>query len=322
MTDAPNTRRYGDAVARSLGLGDAPLLTTKTMRTSQIGMSRISCGVGTIGMTPHIPAEDTYIAAVYLTSLPHHELWSRGKRAISQGYAANAMRIVNLEAEYSAYIASPHEAVGFYIPRSVLNEFGEETSGRIPHLSCPPGLIDPVIANLAQALLPAFERPDEYPSIFTDHIALAVLTHLAHRYGRMQHGARVAARKGLSLLQERRAKEYLVANISGDVLLADVAKECGLSRGHFITAFAQTTGLTPHRWLQMHRLQRAKTLLLESSIPIAEIAVLCGFADQSHLTRVFSRHAATTPAAWRRTHQGRSLHSRLYASPEDAFPKV
>jgi AraC-like DNA-binding protein len=308
-------------VARSLGLGEAPLLTTRMMRKSQIGMSRISCGAGTIGMTPRIPAEDTYIAAVYLTALPHHELWSRGKRAISQGYAANAMRIVNLEAEYSAYIASPHEAVGFYIPRSILNEFSDETGGRTPHLSCPPGLVDPVIANLAQALLPAFERPDEYPSIFTDHIALAVLSHLTHRYGGVQHGDRMAARKGLSLSQERRAKEYLAANVAGDVLLADVAKACGLSRGHFIAAFSQTTGLTPHRWLQMHRLQRAKSLLLESSIPIAEIAVLCGFADQSHLTRIFSRHTADTPAAWRRAHQGGSLRGRAHSSLEDEFPK-
>ncbi len=301
-------RRYGDAVAHSLGLDDAPLLSTRTLRKSQIGMARISCGVGTIGMTPQIPAEDTFIAAVYLTPLEHHELWSNGKRTIAQGYAANSMRIVNLEAEYSALITCAHEAACFYIPRTVLNDFTDETGGRVGRLSCPPGIIDPVIANLVQALLPAFERPEEFPSIFTDHVALAVLAHLARRYGGLVAGRTGAIRGGLSLMQERRAKEYLAANITGNVLLADVARACGLSRSYFIGAFAQTTGLTPHKWLQRYRLQKARTLLLESSISIAEIAVICGFADQSHLTRNFTRATGSSPAAWRRAHQGRSPH--------------
>jgi len=303
-------RRYGDAVAHSLGLDNAPLLSTRTLRKSQIGMARISCGVGTIGMTPRIPAEDTFIAAVYLTPLAHHELWSNGKRAIAQGYAANSMRIVNLEAEYSAYITSAHEAACFYIPRAALKDFGDETGDRAGRLSCPPGIIDPVISSLVQALLPAFERPQEFPAIFTDHVALAVLAHLVNRYGSVVPGRTRSIRRGLSLMQERRAKEYLAANISGNVLLADVARVCGLSRSYFISAFAQTTGLTPHKWLQRHRLQKARTLLLESSISIAEIAVVCGFADQSHLTRNFTQATGTSPAAWRRAHQGRQQHPR------------
>ncbi|WP_354107997.1 AraC family transcriptional regulator [Bradyrhizobium sp. LB14.3] len=76
---------------------------------------------------------------------------------------------------------------------------------------------------------------------------------------------------------------------TGDILVADVAKACGFSRGHFTRSFRITTGMTPHKWLLLRRIQHAKTLLLESSITAAEIAVICGFADQSHLTRVFTR---------------------------------
>jgi AraC family transcriptional regulator len=300
-----DNRRFGDAIVRSHGLGDAPLLTTKTLLQSQIGMFRISCGSGNIGMTARIPAEDTFIAAVHLTDVEHHELWSRGKPVISQGYVANSMRIVNLEAEFSAKIVSPHEAAGFYIPRSTLIGFGEETGCRVPHLESTPGILDPVIANLTHALLPAFRKPEEFPSIFVDHVALAILSRLTHEYGGVQSPRREAACGGLSLLQQRRAKEYLAANVAGDVLLADVAKACGLSRGHFAASFARSTGLTPHKWLQRYRLQKAQTMLLECSIPIAEIAILCGFADQSHLTRVFTRHVGMSPAVWRREHQGR-----------------
>jgi transcriptional regulator GlxA family with amidase domain len=62
--------------------------------------------------------------------------------------------------------------------------------------------------------------------------------------------------------------------------------------------------MTPHKWLQLRRIQQAKTLLLESSIATAEIAVICGFADQSHLTRVFTRIVGTPPSGWRREHKG------------------
>ena len=297
-------RQYEDAVAHSLGSDEARLLSARTLRGSQIGMARISSDAARTGRTPRIPIEDTFIAVVHLTPLDH-ELSSSGKRAIAQDFAAQSMRIVNLEAEYAALIASAREAVCFYISRVALNAFTDETGSRVGRLSCPPGIIDPVIANLVQALLPTFERPREFPSIFTDHIGSAVLAHLVHRYGDIAAGHPRAIRGGLSLVQERRAKEYLMARISGNVLLADVARSCGLSRGYFISAFAQTTGLTPHKWLQRYRLQKSRTLLLESSISIAEIAVMCGFADQSHLTRTFTQAVGTSPAAWRRAHSPR-----------------
>jgi AraC-like DNA-binding protein len=103
----------------------------------------------------------------------------------------------------------------------------------------------------------------------------------------------------------RRAKEILVANSSGQILLADVARECGLSRQYFTKAFKATTGLAPHRWLQQHRIDRAKQFLSGASLPIADIAIQCGFADQSHLTRVFGRIVGTSPAQWRRDRPSR-----------------
>jgi AraC family transcriptional regulator len=58
--------------------------------------------------------------------------------------------------------------------------------------------------------------------------------------------------------------------------------------------------MPPHRWLLMQRVKRAKELLRGTRTPIAEIAVTYGFADQSHLTRVFSKVFRVSPGAWRR----------------------
>jgi AraC family transcriptional regulator len=299
-----NSRRvYGDAIAHSLGLADAPTIFTKSLKKSQVGMSRLSIGAKHLGMTPRIPSEDTFIVAMYLTDVRHHELWRRGRPFLMQGYAANAIRIVNLVEEFSALIACPHETIVFYIPRAVMNEFTDDAgSRRIANLACTPGIIDPIVVQLATALLPAFERPHEASSLFVDHVALAICAHLAHSYGGFRPpDPHLAGR--LAPYQAKRAKDFLANHCADQISLKDVAQECGLSRGYFTEAFRVTTGLTPHQWLQQYRIDKAKAMLLESSTPIADIAIACGFADQSHLTRIFSRFVGSSPAAWRRRHR-------------------
>jgi AraC family transcriptional regulator len=293
-------REFGDAVAHSLGLHDVPVLRTQVLQQSHIGISRLSIGTDRLGMTPQIPPEDVFIIAMYLTAVPHHELWSRGRPVISQGYAPDSMRIVNLVEEYSARITCPHETLVLYVPRGVVNDFTEETgTRRVSHFICRPGIIDPVMVHLASVLLPAFQRPSEASKLFIDHVTLAMLTHLCGSYGGARPGPPFS-KGGMTRLQANRAKEFLAAHCADDVSLHDAARACGLSRGHFTKAFRVSTGLTPHQWLQRHRIDKAKRELLNPARSIADIATSCGFADQSHLTRVFSRLVGDSPAAWRR----------------------
>ncbi|GGF04574.1 transcriptional regulator [Aliidongia dinghuensis] len=301
---AAGSRAYGDTIARSLGLKDMPALRTRSLTGAQIGITRVSCSAAEAGMTPGVPAEDTFIVALYLTALPHHELWSRGRKAFSQGYRQNAMRIVNLEAEYSALITAAHETIYFYIPRASLDGFAAEAGlPRIANLACEPGLVDPVVANISAALLPAFRAPEQTSTLFLDQMALALCAHAAGRYGANEL-PRTLLRGRLTLRTERIAKEFMAARLADDVSIADVAAACGLSRGHFLRAFKTTTGTTPHQWLQAYRVERAKALLLDPASSLAEVALKCGFADQSHLTRVFAKITGKPPGAWRREYQG------------------
>jgi AraC family transcriptional regulator len=293
-------RNYGDAVAHSHGIGDAPALVSSTLRSARMAVTKIAMGNEHVGMKAPIPPEDTFIAALYLSDVPYNELWKRGRPYLKQGYTANALRIVNLESEYSSFVACPHQALSFYIPRASFEMLTEDGACSPATLLCPPGIVDPVIAHLGRALIPALEQPAEASSLFVDHAFLAILAHLAHRYGGM--AAPESRRRGLSIRQERRAKEYLASRFGEEVALADVANACGLSRDYFIRAFRRAIGLTPHRWLQRYRIARAKDMLLFSQFAIAEIAIRCGFADQSHLTRTFRALEGTSPAVWRRQH--------------------
>ncbi len=85
-----------------------------------------------------------------------------------------------------------------------------------------------------------------------------------------------------------------------EISLVRLANECKLSLSHFARAFKQSAGQPTHRWLLQQRLDKAKELLLNSSLPLADIALACGFSEQSHFTRVFNKKVGTTPGAWRR----------------------
>jgi AraC family transcriptional regulator len=98
----------------------------------------------------------------------------------------------------------------------------------------------------------------------------------------------------------RHTEQVLRESLDGEITLAHLAGECRLSVAHFARAFKQTTGQTPHRWLLERRVEHAKGLLLTSALPLAKVAAACGFADQAHFTRVFSRIVGTGPGAWRR----------------------
>ncbi|WP_457831280.1 helix-turn-helix transcriptional regulator, partial [Staphylococcus aureus] len=77
--------------------------------------------------------------------------------------------------------------------------------------------------------------------------------------------------------------------------IAQVAQECRLTPSHFARAFRRSTGLAPHGYLMQLRLEEAKKLLLQPHLPLVDIALICGFGDQSHFTRVFGRLTGATP---------------------------
>jgi AraC-like DNA-binding protein len=112
------------------------------------------------------------------------------------------------------------------------------------------------------------------------------------------------ARGGLAPWQVRRACELLEADLGGKISLQQIAAEFGLSVSHFSRAFRVSAGLPPHQWLLRQRVNEAKRLMAARDTSLAEIAVSAGFANQSHLTRVFSSVVGISPGAWRKEARG------------------
>ena len=72
-----------------------------------------------------------------------------------------------------------------------------------------------------------------------------------------------------------------------------------MSPYHFLRLFKESMGLTPYRYVIERRVERARELLRRSSLPISEVALSCGFTDQSHLSWHFKRLVGLTPKAFR-----------------------
>ena len=97
----------------------------------------------------------------------------------------------------------------------------------------------------------------------------------------------------------RRVSEYIEAHLSEELSVEMLANQAYLSPFHFARAFKAATGTTPHRYLTDRRIERAKALIAEGRLPLAEIAHVCGFSSQAHFTRWFKRIVGTTPGAYR-----------------------
>jgi len=202
---------------------------------------------------------------------------------------------------YRADMQSGFDFVLLEISHPALERAIDEKQGpRVGGLVDVAGARDDVLAHLASALTPALERPAEVSQLFIDQIGVAMTSYLVDNYGRGATATRPRTNRLLSRSHEARVKEMLRSKMNGGISIAEIADACNLSRSYFIHAFRETTGQTPHQWLIAQRIERAQALLMDFERPLVEIATACGFADQSHFTRVFSQYTGKPPGAWRR----------------------
>ncbi len=109
-------------------------------------------------------------------------------------------------------------------------------------------------------------------------------------------------RGGLSPRHLRRASDFIMEHLAEDICLDDLAGLTGLSCKHFVRAFKCSTGLPPHQYLIARRIEAAKRHLADGKASLADIALQCGFADQSHFTAAFRKAVGVPPGTWRREH--------------------
>ncbi|MFT4067256.1 helix-turn-helix domain-containing protein [Paraburkholderia sp.] len=226
-----------------------------------------------------------------------------------------------------------------YIMPAGYDSTWEGNSGRTVRLRIPPVLVDraagqlghhrvhveirnvflvrdPVIEQLAQSLLMEMNR-ETHPAqvLIADSISNALAAHLLRSYSAFGTPERTLDRS-LSKLEIARLTEFIEDNLDRPICLDDLANLANVSRFHLSRLFKRTVGVTAICFVEQCRIRRAQALIAETSLPLAEIALETGFADQSHFTRRFHRHVGCTPAVFARE-QGRRRTARRSARSAD-----
>lgn len=159
--------------------------------------------------------------------------------------------------------------------------------------------VDPAIHQTAMAIAAEAARGGAGSKLLIDSLSSQLSVHILRAHADVVFRESTES-DGLTFAQERTVRDYIHAHLSETISLQNLADAARLSRYHFARRFRQSTGTSPHEFVLRQRVEHAKTMLSRTSTPLLDVAVrCCGFADQSHLTRVFKKHVGTTPGRYR-----------------------
>ncbi len=156
---------------------------------------------------------------------------------------------------------------------------------------------DPHVEQITQLLRLEMESGAPQGGLYAETLASALSVRLLQReHDTVRLPILPPAAKVRTELQ--RAVAFIQDNLASELSLDAIAREAGLSPYHFARLFAEAFGVAPHQYVIQARIERAKTLITQSRLPLGEAAHFVGFSDQSHFTRHFKRLVGMTPRAF------------------------
>ncbi len=158
-------------------------------------------------------------------------------------------------------------------------------------------LRDPLVEHLCFALKAELETAAPFGRLYAESLGLALAAQLVRGYAEV---VRRCDERGLSPRRLQRVTDYVAANVALDLTLADLAAVAGVSPSHLTVLFKRATGLSVHQYILRKRVEHAVALVRRDEYPLCDVALLAGFANQSHMARAMRRFAGVTPGELRR----------------------
>jgi AraC-like DNA-binding protein len=302
---------YGGQMARYFRLGKAPSLVISPLSKAPIVITRLTSQNGIPEQTASIPSEKALVVSVHLTPACDQgcDIWVDDRHSRITTWAAGGVGIYDLESNPRTRHRGAVDWVHYHVPRSTLDEFTDDVEiPSIESLRCQHGTVDPVLHHKTQMILPSLAAPEVFSELFLDYFRLLFCAHVTQRYASSRE-AMTTYRGGLAPWQKRRAAELLRENLDGQIGLANLAHECGLSVSHFTRSFKRSFGTSAHHYLILQRIELAKSLLTSSASALSDVALQAGFSDQASFSRTFKAVVGIPPGHWRR--RAVNSHPRL-----------
>ena len=184
---------------------------------------------------------------------------------------------------------------------AVLRQLGEDDLEHLnDQLSTEIGVDDPPTRQALAAILQEIENPSEHTGLYVEAFLTLTLIRLMRqqlkRTGRLPHGY---VRGGLANWRLKRALQFIEKSSGRMPALSEIANAVHLHQASFCRAFKQSTGLTPHHYLLVQRVNRAKEMMKDPDRSLTDIAFACGFSSSSQFSVVFKRIVGKSPRKFR-----------------------
>lgn len=220
-----------------------------------------------------------------------------GRRGFDLRPGSMVVAPTNIACDYEKY--GDCETLVLGLPKSRVSALAEQATGQtLTHLGrCHEFFQDPLVEVLCQRLWQEAVDDNPYGKLFVDQAVDTILTALLVRCGRkLPEPKRPSPLSGERL---QRVVVYISEHLADTLTLAELAAVAHMSEFHFARVFKLATGAAPHQYLIARRVDRAKQLIGEGRMPLAQVASAVGFSSQSHLSRHFKTHAGCSPAQYR-----------------------
>lgn len=151
-------------------------------------------------------------------------------------------------------------------------------------------LRDAQLAHIAWALEAEREAGSPNGRLYAESLGTAMALHLLGRYS-----VEGKVRAGMAPVQLKRVQAHIEEHLDGDLSLPALAAVACSSASHFKVLFRRTLGTPVHEYVMRRRVERARILLTGGGIPASEVALMSGFAHQSHMARHMRKVLGVTP---------------------------
>ena len=208
-----------------------------------------------------------------------------------------------LPQKYSAFNAweTTDENILFLVQPNFLTRVAEQTECLNPaRIELRPIVIgrDPIIEQIARSFLGEMQTEGLGGRLYSETLATQLAIHLLRQYCAFDIKLK-QYNGGLSPRKLQTVIDYIETNLEEKIGLDALAKITQTSPYHFSRLFKQSTGITPYQYVIQQRIELGKQLLKKEELPIAEIAIMCGFANQSSFATAFRRLVGITPRNYR-----------------------
>jgi AraC family transcriptional regulator len=224
-----------------------------------------------------------------------------GDQAMTKDVAGDAVTIAPAALTRRASVARPHELTAIFLDPLVFSEIAHaETGAHHPEIMPQFGIADPLIRSLGMTLDAEMRCSNPRPAFYAERLASTLASHIVVRYS--GHVCREMRSLGAHWTQLRRCIEHIHANIDQPLPLDHLAMLAGMSKFHFAKSFRQAMGIPPHQYLVQARMEKARGLLGDEMMSLAQIASRVGYSDAGQFASQFRKRIGLSPAQYRRRH--------------------